>query len=134
MEKGACTVLRADEHEKHRVGEEQSGCFYFSPLGISSLVDSLKKEGKDASVRAARIEVTDTDVELHKHPGAVVAFITAGRGIFKTTEGDLRVQEGDVIYIPENTPHLSIADKGTVMIEHIVYISDPEDMQVSMPA
>ena len=124
MTKGNCTVLKANEYMHQHVGSEQSGCFYFSALDIPA----------GAVARAARIEVRDTDDVLHQHRGAVVAFITAGNGIFKTKEGNISVATGDTIYIPAMTPHLSIADKGTVMIEHIVYLGPANEWQDSLPA
>lgn len=125
MTKGNCTVLKANEYAHEYVGSEQSGCFYFASLDLSSLPAR-------SVARAARIEVRDTDDALHQHRGAVVAFITAGNGMFKTKEGDIPVRTGDTIYIPPMTPHLSLADKGTVMIEHIVYLGAKDDWQESL--
>ncbi len=74
--------------------------------------------------------MSDNDsAKLHKHPGATIAFITAGSGTFRTLEGDVPVRSGDVIYIPEDTPHLSLADKDTTMIEWIVYFGEENDVQ-----
>lgn len=134
MKKGNCVVLKATEHAHSHVGNEESGCFYWEPLPVHDLAQSFKEKGGEFTVRAARIEVKDTEVGLHKHEGATIAFITAGAGMFKTSEGDVSVQTGDVIYIPAMTPHLSIADKGTVMIEHIVYLGGESDWQASLEA
>ncbi len=93
----------------------------------------MSSAGNGLVARAARIEVKDTEVDMHQHRGAVIAFITAGNGFLKTKVGEMKLKQGDIIYIPEMTPHLSIADKGTVMIEHIVYLALKEDWQESFP-
>lgn len=124
---GGCLLFSPNDREHYHTGSEESGCFYFPALPLGPLMGT-----GGASARAARIEVKDKDDDLHMHKGAVIAFISAGSGVFKTCEGIVDVRQGDIIYIPPLTAHLSVAERNTVMIEHIVYLSSADDMQESI--
>jgi mannose-6-phosphate isomerase-like protein (cupin superfamily) len=118
-----CKVLRPPDFDQQYVGKEGSSCFYYKPFDILGRY-----------VRFCRIEVKDKKAPLHKHEGATLVLVTAGSGIFKKESGrSVRVRQGDMIYVPPNTAHLSIADKNTTMIEHVVYIGDEGDRQKSVP-
>src|SRR5207237_923554 len=94
----------------HHSGTEESSCFYFPAL---ALADLAAMHGGKFVARAARIEVTDVDDELHQHAGATIVFITSGSGIFRSAEGEQKIRAGDVVYMPPMTSHLSVADKDT---------------------
>ncbi len=128
--RGECFVLQSTEYLHHHVGTEKSECFYFQAMGLARVA---RKYGTRFVGRAARIEVSDTEDALHQHAGATIVFITSGEGFFKMKGGPHKVGEGDIIYVPPMTPHLSIAKKGTRMIELVVYLGDIEDMQISLP-
>ena len=124
-----CKIFGPRDHVHHHVGAEESSCFYFPTLQLAELA----KHCESFVARAARIEVNDVDAPLHRHEGATIVFITAGSGTFKTAEGERVVNVGDVVYVPPMTPHLSIADPHTTMIEWVVYIGEESDVQKSLP-
>ena len=72
------------------------------------------------------------EAKLHKHAGATFVIVTSGSGTFRDENGVRVVRQGDMIYVPPDTPHLSIADKKTTMIEMVVYIGESGDMQASL--
>lgn len=131
IELGGCQVFKPNDYIEHHIGTENSSCFYFTPFSLAPLVEELLRSGKALTGRVARIEVTDTEDQMHQHEGATIVYIAFGSGIFKTLEGDVSVQAGDWVYIPPNTPHLSVAAKGTTMPEVGLYLGAPLDRQGS---
>lgn len=127
-----CLIIRARDFVSHLVGDEDSGCFYFPFQGLDALTASVTGAGKQFGAHPARIEVRDKETALHAHAGMTIALITAGSGVFRDASGECEVRTGDWIIVPPLTPHLSIADAGTVMIEHIVYLGAEDDMQASI--
>jgi mannose-6-phosphate isomerase-like protein (cupin superfamily) len=121
-------ISPTDHTEHHHVGSERSSCFYYPTWNLS-----LLPSGNNV-VRPGRIEVSDTEAELHQHAGVTIVFIASGSGVFKSTDsGNEKVRAGDMIIIPPMSPHLSVADKGTTMIEWIVYLGEQDDIQKSLP-
>ena len=126
-----CVVIRPNDFVRHHVGEERSSCFYFEPFALDAMVMA---HGRSLTAHPARIEVSDQDAPLHKHAGVTIAFITAGQGVFRSPDGAVRVGTNDIIIVPPFTPHLSVADTGTTMIEHVVYLGAYSDNQGSIPS
>ncbi|MEK9154274.1 MAG: AraC family ligand binding domain-containing protein [Patescibacteria group bacterium] len=83
--------------------------------------------------RAIRIEVVDTKIEQHAHDGATFVIVGSGSGIFRCADADFKIRAGDIIYVPPNTAHLSIADEHTTMTEWVVYLGAEHDPQISLP-
>jgi len=121
-----CVVIGPRDHAHHHVGEEESSCFYFAEHSLETLVV------RSLVGRFCRIEVSDKEAKLHKHAGATFVIVTSGSGTFRDENGVRVVRQGDMIYVPPDTPHLSIADKKTTMIEMVVYIGESGDMQASL--
>ena len=137
MSERNCIVIRPGGHAHHHLGDESSSCFYNEAFDLSSQASALATAGEKFVAWTGRIEVKDDDsTGLHQHPGTTIALITAGSGIFKMVEDgeivDVRVNHGDLIIVPPNTPHLSIADPDTTMIEHITYLGAESDRQTSI--
>lgn len=63
--------------------------------------------------------VNDVKQPLHKH-NATVAFICQGTGYILTPTGRHELTKGDMVFIPENLPHISVAKTGTSLIELVV--------------
>ncbi len=133
IELGGCRIYRPKDYESHYVGVEDSSCFYFSPFSLDDLARDVKQAGQSLVARIVRIEVRDTEADMHAHAGATIVYIAFGSGVFKTIEGDVPVRAGDWVYVPPHVPHLSIADKGTVMPEVGIYIGEPDDPQKLYP-
>jgi len=131
LEIGGCVIYRPSDYIEHYIGSEQSSCFYFRHFSLGGLVDELKRAQQELTGRFALILVTDTMDKLHAHAGATNVYIPFGSGQFYTLEGFVPVRAGDCVHVPPNTPHLSVADKGTVMPEIVFYLGAPDDRQAS---
>jgi mannose-6-phosphate isomerase-like protein (cupin superfamily) len=134
-------IIKATDPGEHHVGNEDSSCFYFSPISLAHhayvcmalFANNGRKDDGGYWGRFARIEVADKVTPLHAHPGATFVIITAGCGIFMTEDGNHEVSPGDMIYVAPGTPHLSVAIPHTTMIEHIVYLGERLDRQSLLP-
>jgi quercetin dioxygenase-like cupin family protein len=99
-------------------------------LELKELFQELTTGNKVIVALPGRIEVTDEYGPLHYHNGATIVFITSGFGLIRVndTQNEL-VRAGDIVLIPPRAKHLSVAAKGTTMIEHIVFLGAAGDLQ-----
>jgi hypothetical protein len=126
---GKCIIIRPDGYVHHYVGNEKSSCFQYPPIPLAEFAAVLAAQSDEFTAHQVHIEVTSTEVDLHRHAGWTTVLITAGRGIFRDEAGDHPVFTGDRVIIPPNTLHLSIAAPHTIMIEDGIYFGGRNDRQ-----
>lgn len=117
--------------EDHMVSDQISdaSCFYFPSESLQGLMHDFMKAGKEFAALPGRIEVSDADGLLHYHQGLTIVFITSSFGEIKMVSECIPIRAGDIVVVPPRTKHLSVAAKGTTLIEHIVFIGEKGDMQ-----
>ena len=91
------TVMKPGQHVKFLIGAGGSKCYYFPPFDLSAID---LKGSKGPWARFAIIEVPDVDTDTHRHAGAVFTYIISGSGYFKTDDGNIPVEQGDMIHTP----------------------------------
>ena len=68
-----------------------------------------KEDGATFSMRYHTLLPGDRpDPPLHTHPWEHQTFTISGRGALLTEEGEMAVQEGTVIFVPPNLPHIMV--------------------------
>ncbi len=107
-----------------------ASCFYFAPFDLTPLIQELNQRGNTVAARWGRIEVSDAQGTLHWHRGATFVFVSSGYGSLQIAEDKIiPIRVGDLFVVPPRVKHLSIAAPGTTLIEQVVYISAPADLQ-----
>ncbi|MDB5245284.1 MAG: hypothetical protein JWN90_389 [Parcubacteria group bacterium] len=127
-----CLIIRPSDYTSHFVGSEQSHSFHYPAQDLTGLVAAAAKAGKRLMNHVVRIEVRDTEDDLHMHAGMTNVLITAGHGVFRDNTGEYPVSTGDRIIVPPMTAHLSIAARHTVMVEDGIYTGFETDSQLSI--
>lgn len=132
-------VVSGSHHTTHQF-LATANCFFFPSMNIENLFRDADESLNEIAVRPGRVEVSDLLAPLHSHDGFTVAFVASGYGKFKTIDlvhsgiGEIfhfekkeyEIRAGDVLLIPPNVLHLSIAAPKTTMVEHSIFIGNPQ--------
>ena len=67
-----------------------------------------KEDGATFSMRYHTVLPGRPDPPLHTHPWEHQTFTISGKGALLTEEGEMAVQEGMVVFVPPDLPHIMV--------------------------
>lgn len=93
----------------------------FAHLDVRTLVGANRQGSTSVMVGQTIYPAHGGTHEHHLHPDAEeVVLVTRGSGWHRVSDAVFRIREGDVVFVPRNTPHSAGADGPEDM--HVVWI------------
>ncbi len=104
-----CTVLPSSSS---LIKDGNSAFISLPPVRINDLFDSTH----NTEVSANYVHINGYDNEpMHHHISHVVGVIIKGKAFLQTEEGNIPVEQGDVVIVPKGVKHEFICDEGKEM-------------------